>query len=58
MDEKGTEAAAATVIGMDAGSAPAEPAFKVVADHPFIYVIRDTETGAIEFVGRVLDPSA
>jgi len=58
VDEKGTEAAAATVIGMDAGSAPMEPAISVVADHPFIYVIRDTETGAIEFIGRVLDPTA
>ena len=58
VDEKGTEAAAATVIGMDAGSAPMEPAISVVADHPFIYVIRDTETGTIEFIGRVLDPAA
>ena len=57
VDEEGTEAAAATVIGIDAGSAPIAPDLKVVADHPFIYVIRDTQTGAIEFVGRVLDPS-
>ena len=57
VDETGTEAAAATVIGMDAtGAIVAEN--ELVADHPFIYVIRDTETGAIEFVGRVLDPSA
>ena len=57
VDETGTEAAGATVIGMDAtGAVVAEN--ELVADHPFIYVIRDTETGAIEFVGRVLDPTA
>ncbi|MGC4174841.1 serpin family protein [Demequina sp.] len=56
VDEKGTEAAAATVVGMDAGSAPMQPPIEVKADKPFIYVIRDTQTGAIEFVGRVLDP--
>jgi len=58
VDEEGTEAAAATVLGVMAGSAPAEPDFELIADHPFIYVIRDVETGAIEFIGRVLDPTA
>ena len=57
VDEEGTEAAGATVIGIEAGSAPAEPEIEVVADQPFIYVIRDTATGAILFVGRVLDPT-
>ena len=56
VDEEGTEAGAATVVGMDAASAPLEPEHELIADHPFIYVIRDVETGAIEFVGRVLDP--
>ncbi len=57
VDEKGTEAAAATVIGVTAGSAPIDPPLEVIADQPFIYVIRDTTTGAILFVGRVLDPA-
>lgn len=57
VDEKGTEAAAATVVGMDAASAPLDPQIEVVADHPFLYVIRDVRTGAIEFVGRVLNPA-
>mgnify|MGYP001183587303 FL=1 len=57
VDEEGTEAAAATVIGVEAGSAPMEPEIEVIADQPFIYVIRDVDTGAILFVGRVLDPS-
>jgi len=57
VDEEGTEAAAATVVGMAGTSAPAEPEFQLIADRPFIYVIRDTATDAILFVGRVLDPS-
>jgi len=57
VDEKGTEAAGATVVGMEATGAVATTN-AVVADHPFLYVIRDTKTGAIEFIGRVLDPTA
>ena len=58
-DEKGTEAAAATALGMRAGAAPAmdEP-IPFVADHPFLYLIRDTQTDAILFMGRVVDPTA
>jgi len=53
VNEKGTEAAAATAIVMDE-SAP--PAFR--ADHPFIFIIQDNETGIILFIGKVLDPTA
>jgi len=58
VDEKGTEAAAATAISMRAGSAPPtdEPT-AFVCDHPFAYIIRDRESGAILFMGRVVDPS-
>jgi len=31
---------------------------EVTIDHPFIYLIRDIETGAILFVGRVMNPGA
>lgn len=58
VDEKGTEAAAATAVLMPrAGSAaPAEPIpFK--ADHPFLYFIRDNASGLVLFMGRVADPS-
>ena len=55
VDEKGTEAAAATAVAMATSSRP-EPQ-PVVIDRPFIFLIRDTETDAILFVGRVLDPS-
>ncbi|MBW2529787.1 MAG: serpin family protein [Deltaproteobacteria bacterium] len=58
VDEKGTEAAAATAVVMArAGAAPVEPQ-KVVVDHPFLFFIRDVETQALMFVGRVVDPSA
>lgn len=57
VDEKGTEAAAATAVEMRATSAiPAQP--KVFnANRPFILAIRHLETGAVLFLGRVGDPS-
>ena len=56
LDEEGTEAAAATAVVMPRLSIPEEPVeFNV--DRPFIFLIRDIETGAILFVGRVVDPS-
>ncbi len=56
VDEVGTEAAAATAVVMKALAVPDEPV-TVTLDHPFLFLIRDIETGAILFVGRVLDPS-
>ncbi len=57
VDEEGTEAAAATAVVMKLSAMPEEPV-EVTIDHPFLFLIRDIETGAILFVGRVLDPSA
>ena len=57
VDEAGTEAAAATAVVMELTAVPGEPV-EVTIDHPFIFLIRDIETGAILFVGRVVDPSA
>jgi serpin B len=57
VDEAGTEAAAATAVMMKFTAAPAEP-IPVTVDRPFIFAIRDVETGALLFVGRVIDPSA
>jgi serpin B len=54
--EKGTEAAAATAVVMRDGSIMMVD-LSVWADHPFFYVVRDEPTGAILFMGRVLDPS-
>jgi serpin B len=57
VDAAGTEAAAATAV-IVAGSAPPEPPVQVTIDRPFIFLIRDIKTGAIIFIGRVLNPSA
>jgi serpin B len=59
VDEKGTEAAAATVVLMRAGSAmrPDDPV-PFVVDHPFLFLIRHPATGSLLFLGRVDDPSA
>jgi serpin B len=61
VDEKGTEAAAATAIGMDTGGCTGpQPAKELTfrLDRPFFFALRDLDTGAILFAGRVLDPSA
>jgi serpin B len=58
VDEAGTEAAAATAVVVGTTAMPEEPSVEVTLDHPFIFLIRDIETGAILFVGRVLNPSA
>lgn len=58
--EYGTEAAAATAVIMPCGSAgpTEEPEIKIFnADHPFIFIIQQKETGNILFMGRMNDPS-
>jgi serpin B len=57
LDEAGTEAAAATAVAMKLMAVPEEPV-EVTVDRPFIFLIRDIETGTILFVGRVVDPRA
>jgi len=56
VDEEGTEAAAATAVVMELTAMP--DVVEVTIDRPFIFLIRDIETGTILFVGRTLDPSA
>ncbi len=55
VNEKGTEAAAATAIIMVKSNGGKKYAFQ--ADHPFLFAICDNKTGAILFVGRVMDPA-
>ncbi len=57
VDENGTEAAAATAVGMRAGAAmPSDPPVQFVVDRPFLFLIRDVRTGAVLFMGRYVDP--
>jgi serpin B len=56
VNEEGTEAAAATGVVMTRTSIERPPTFN--ADHPFLFLIRDRETGSILFLGRLADPAA
>jgi len=56
-NEEGTEAAAATVVIIELSSMPSEP-LVFNTDHPFIYIIRETTTNSIIFMGCVNDPLA
>jgi len=58
VDEKGTEAAAATAVAMMAGTALIQrpPPVEVKIDRPFIYAIQHVPTGICLFLGRVTDP--
>ncbi len=55
VNEKGTEAAAATAIIMVKANGGKKYTFR--ADHPFLFVICDNKTGAILFIGRMVDPA-
>ncbi len=57
VDEKGTEAAAATAVVMDAAAAPADIVHLDV-NRPFLFALRDLQTGAILFLGQIVQPSA
>jgi serpin B len=59
VDEKGTEAAAATAVAMMAGTAlrsPPPPPIEVKVDRPFVYAIQHVLSGVCLFLGRVTDP--
>ena len=57
VNEEGTEAAAATAVGIALMCMPLpKPVFK--ADHPFLFLIRHNESGAILFLGRLLKPTS
>jgi serine protease inhibitor len=53
-NEEGTEAAAATIVGVGTTSMPMR--MELNLDHPFIYIIRETSTNSILFMGKVADP--
>lgn len=56
VDEKGTEAAAATAVVMTDAAAPAEPELRFEASRPFLFFIHDRPTGAVLFLGRLVEP--
>jgi serpin B len=56
VDEKGTEAAAATAVVMEASLAT--EVVHVDANRPFLFALRDMQTGAVLFLGQIIDPSA
>jgi serpin B len=58
LDEKGTEAAAATVVAADGQSIPPEPPkpVQVKVDHPFLFAIQHRASGVCLFLGHVADP--
>jgi serpin B len=55
VNEQGTEAAAATVVTIGATAVLRPTVFR--ADHPFIFFIRDTQSGSLLFIGRLSEPS-
>ena len=57
VDEAGTEAAAATAVILVEKGAPSTHV-ELTVDRPFIFVIRDVETGSTLFVGRVVNPTS
>ena len=57
VDEKGTEAAAVTA-GMFAESGPPPADLTIDADRSFLWAIIHQDTGALLFVGRLVDPTA
>ena len=57
VSEQGTEAAAATGIAMQTTAMRvSEPPVIFRADHPFLFLIRDTRTGVVLFIGRLMNP--
>ena len=57
VNEEGTEAAAATGIGVGMKTSMPRPPPIFKADHPFIFIIQQNETGNILFMGRVSNPN-
>lgn len=54
VDERGTEAAAVTGITVGTTSVGPDNSFR--ADHPFVFAIREKDTNAILFIGKVMNP--
>ncbi len=53
VNEEGTEAAAVTIVEMEATAAPAPKTAIFNANRPFIFMIRENSTGLILFIGKM-----
>jgi serpin B len=58
VDEAGTEAAAATAVIAELTGGPPPETIELRFDHPFLFALRDIESGAVLFLGAVGDPSS
>ena len=61
VDEEGTEAAAVTAIDIKAsvGGIGGQPEVNIMRiDHPFIFAIREHQSGTILFIGKVVNPNS
>jgi serine protease inhibitor len=58
VNEEGTEAAAATMVGVEAAGIEMNPPkpFEMIVDRPFLFLIEDQKTGTILFMGAVFEP--
>ena len=56
VDEEGTEASAATAVIMGIEESIGPPVIDFIADHPFIFFLRDLQTGLLLFQGRMMNP--
>ena len=54
VNEEGTEAAAVTAVIMTCSWPPQYEGFR--ADHPFLFVIRENQSGTILFIGKIINP--
>jgi serine protease inhibitor len=57
VDESGTVAAGATTVTLTPTAVPV-PLFTLTLDHPFLYAIRDDQTGELLFIGSMTNPSS
>ncbi|RID69699.1 hypothetical protein BRARA_C01779 [Brassica rapa] len=57
VDEVGSKAAAAAAVVGEGCCGPAEKKYEFVADHPFLFLVKEHGSGVVLFLGQVLDPS-
>ncbi|KAL0710736.1 hypothetical protein Bca4012_017714 [Brassica carinata] len=57
VDEVGSKAAAAAAVVGEGCCGPAEKKYDFVADHPFLFLVKEYGSGVVLFLGQVLDPS-